>query len=142
MILFRRCHAQHLRLIRPQERQIDDARYYLNEMVYMVDDSIALSAWAGATCIAAAGLYPLHPQRALAWALLSGQASQHLRPIVRQMNAVIATYPARRIEMTVEGGFEAGHRLARLLRFRCETPCGMPAFYPHGTDGFLYARTK
>lgn len=142
MILFRRCYAQHLRLIRPQESQRADARYYINDMLQMVDDSVALSAWEGATCIAASGLYPLHPQRALAWALLSDKASKHLRPIVRQMKRVIDTYPARRIEMTVEANFVPGHRLATLLGFVCETPHGMPAFFPHGADGFLYARIK
>lgn len=45
-----------------------------------------------------------------------------------------------RIEATVDGAFEDGHRWMRLLGFTLETPDGMKGYLPNGGTSYLYAR--
>lgn len=142
MILFRRCRIEHIRLIRPQKDQEGEARYNVPLITDMVDDSVAMSCWENERCIAAAGVYPVWPGRAVAWALLSDDARAHMRAIVRHMVLVLHSFPAARIEMTVAAGFMQSHKLAQLMGFTCETPNGMTYFFPDGKAGYLYALVK
>lgn len=142
MILFRRCRIEHLRLIRPQKNQEGEAAYNVPLAEDMVEDSVSMSCWENEKCIAAAGVYPIWPGRACAWALLSEDARKHMVAIVRHMRLVLNTFPALRIEMTVAAGFQQSHKLARLMGFTCETPNGMTYFFPDSKAGYLYALVK
>ena len=47
-----------------------------------------------------------------------------------------------RIEATVDGEFEDGHRWMRMLGFTLETPSGMRGYLPNGGTSYLYARVQ
>jgi hypothetical protein len=78
---------------------------------------------------------------ATAWALVSCDAGQHMRYIVRAMKGCLDHgAPWRRIEATVDVGFEAGDRMLRMLGFERE---GLArAYTPTGGDCWIYARIR
>lgn len=96
----------------------------------------------GARVICCAGMHEVWTGRAVAWALMSKEAGPHLRTIHRAALGFMEQAPWRRIEAMVEGGFEAGHRWAKMLGFTCETPNAMRGYSPTGADFYLYSRTK
>ena len=89
-----------------------------------------------------AGILPQWPGRAIAWALLTREltARHFLRVHHKVLNVLLGAHGrgARRIETTVDAGFDAGHRWARALGF---SPEGlMRSYSPEGRDHVLYAR--
>lgn len=87
-----------------------------------------------------AGLVNMWENRAQAWSLLSKDAGQHFVGIFRAMLSFLNLQDIRRIEATVDAGFEQGHRMMRMLGFKIETPEPMRAYLPDGRDCHLYAR--
>lgn len=92
--------------------------------------------------VACAGILPQWPGRAIAWALLTRELGprQFLRAHHKVAAVLRAAHAAgiRRIETTVDAGFNAGHRWARALGFRPEGL--MRAYSPDGRDHLLYGR--
>lgn len=92
--------------------------------------------------VGCAGLLPQWPSRAIAWALLTGELTA--RHFLRAHHKVVAVLAAaqragtRRIETSVDAGFDAGHRWVRALGFAPEGL--MRAYSPDGRDHVLYAR--
>lgn len=143
MIEFRKCYPEHIECIVVQDVQTGEQSGLLTaDAAAVVQSSVALSAWHGGRCLGAAGLVPVWAGRTLAWALLSKYAPPFMLPITRHIRFVLDTYPAKRIEMVVLNSFPQGHRWARALGFVNETPNGMRAFLPDGSDGAMYARVK
>lgn len=134
---------EHLRFLSPQASQrLDHAA--LMEPAYRdaLTSGMALSAWRGSVCVAAAGCVPVTSKRAIAWALLSGDAGSCMLSIVRKSRSAIDLLPYQRIELTVRDGFEQGHSFARLLGMGLETPKPLRAYGPRGEDEYMYAKVK
>lgn len=102
----------------------------------------AFTALDGEVVLGCGGAAELWPGRACVWSLLSESAGPHMMAITRAVRGFILQLPHRRIEALVDCDFEAGHRWARLLGFKCETPLGMRSFTPDGRDVCLYARVQ
>ncbi|MFC3864620.1 GNAT family N-acetyltransferase [Alcaligenes aquatilis] len=90
--------------------------------------------------IACAGIVEMHPQRGMAWALLSDAALSQFKTIHRVVSRVVESAPWRRLEMTVDSQHAAGIAWAERLGFKCEGL--MAAYTPDGRDCFLYAKVK
>lgn len=88
------------------------------------------------------GVRLARPGRGYAWALLADDSGPHMHRITRAVRQFLDRAPWRRVEMTVEAGFESGLRWARLLGFECETPRPMRGFAPHGADCYLFSRVR
>lgn len=102
----------------------------------------AFTAKDGDNVIACAGVAEVWTGRAMAWALISEQAGRHFLGIHRAVDGFLKQAQYRRIEATVDDGFDQAHRWMRMLGFQCETPDGMPGFLPDGGRSFLYAKVK
>lgn len=119
-----------------------DKEYFMQPgFRYMVEDHFAISAWAGAECVCAAGIVEIYRHRAVAWALMSENAGPYLRKITRKVQSALALHPAKRIEMLVNYEFDAGHRWAKMLGFEVEAP-RMRCSGVYGNDETMYVRIK
>lgn len=101
--------------------------------------------WTGlidARVVGCAGILPQWPGRAIAWALLTREltARHFLRVHHKVLDVLLGAHRrgTRRIETTVDAGFDAGHRWARALGFAPEGL--MRGYSPEGRDHVLYAR--
>lgn len=140
---FRRCLPEHLQYIQVQDTQrFDQSAMLSTEYAEIATSHIALSAWVGNTCVGAAGIVPMFPHRLIAWALLGKTAGPHFPTIVRKIRHVLRDDPSPRIEMTVDVEFKAGHRLARLVGMKLETPEPLRKFGARGEDQMMYARIR
>lgn len=113
----------------------------------MTADLTALSeaglAWTGeheGVILGIAGLLPQWENRALAWTLISDEAGPHFRCIHKAVKRMLDVSEFRRIEATVDVGFDAGQRWMNLLGFEHEGL--MRAYRPDGADMHLYARVR
>jgi hypothetical protein len=142
MITFKPCQPWHIHEIDVQAAQRYEVAFNHGVTGELVRSSFALSAWDGDRCLGAGGYRRVWDGRAVAWIVLAGALGPAMRPVVRQLRAALDMCPARRIEMTVRADFLNGMRLADVLGFRCETPDGMQAFFPDGSDAYLFVRIK
>jgi uncharacterized protein YciI len=129
--------------------QLQDAQAYFGpEMTNpeyvesLVRAGPCFAATDGSRVIGCAGVVEVWDNRAMAWALMSRDAGRQMLTVHRLVAGFLAQAKWRRIEATVDAGFEAGHRWMRLLGFTLETPEPMRAYRPDGGDCFLYARVK
>lgn len=141
MLRFVRYRPEHLPALRLQRAQAEAA-----SLLETPDYAASLAngyAWSGLVDERIAGVGGILPQwrgRAVAWALISERLTAHsfLRAHhkVRTVLADAHRDGWRRIETTVDAGFDAGHRWVRALGF---TPEGlMRAYSPEGRDHVLY----
>ena len=87
-----------------------------------------------------AGLAPQWQGRAIAWVMLSRNARRQFVTIHRAVRDFLINSGVRRIEATVDIGFEQGHRWMKMLGFEPEGY--MKGFRPDGGDQILYARVR
>lgn len=81
--------------------------------------------------MACAGILPMWPGRAMAWASLSFQAGPHLKAITRRTRIELECVPFNRIEMYIRPGFHQAVRWATVhLGFKYEA-----TMERGGTDG-------
>jgi RimJ/RimL family protein N-acetyltransferase len=123
------------------------AQEYLGRIVDVRADFTELSnqglAWTvehDGDVIAFAGIEPQWQNRAIAFALLSETAGAHFPAIHKAVLRFLEWAPYRRIEATVDVGFEQGHRWIKMLGFEIEGY--MRAYRPDGADMLLYARVR
>lgn len=126
---------------------LQSAQQYMHAFIDMSADLSELStagfAWVAeheGEVLAIAGLVPQWENRALAWALLSGNCGEHFWGIHSAVHRFLDQSPYRRIEAHVDAGFKQGHRWITMLGFEIEGY--MKAFRPDGSDMLLYARVK
>ena len=142
-IEYRRCVAEHLRFIEVQDAQKEEhAAMIATEYAEIACQDIALSAWLGNRCLGAAGVVPLFPHRFIAWSLVSRHIGGAMVDVTRKIRRVLADHPAKRIEMTVDVDFDAGHRWAILVGMKLETPEPLRAYGARGEDEMMYARIR
>lgn len=143
MIEFTPFHASHLRYLTPQPTQRHDHAILLSsDYAQEMENHFALSAWDGVKCVGAAGCIPIYSHRAVAWAVLASEASMHMLAITRKVRSAIKMLPYRRIEIAVQVDFDAGHRFAKLIGMKLETPEPLKAHGATGKDEMLYAVVK
>lgn len=124
------------------------AQQYLHRIVDVRADFTELAnqglAWTAESddgqILAIAGVEPQWENRAIAFALISGAAGPYFRAIHSAVAAFLDHTPYRRIEATVDVGFEQGHRWIKMLGFEIEGY--MKAYRPDGADMLLYARVR
>lgn len=92
-------------------------------------------------CIISAGIIDMGFSRGQGWALVSKQAAPHLARITKEIRKRIDTFNFNRIEIVVNRDFKEGHRWAKMLGFKCETPEGMEEFMPN-INCYLYRRIR
>lgn len=102
----------------------------------------SLTAWHQSRCLGCAGLIPIRPHRAVAWALLSGAAQPFMLPIVRKIKRVIAVTDYKRVELTVVEGHTEGVRFAKLIGAVQETPKPMRFYGSTGASEYMFAVLK
>lgn len=119
-------------------QQLADAEYGRS----LVESGPCFTALDGNTVLACAGVHEIWDNRAMAWALISQSAGRHMVSIHRAVRGFLMQAKYRRIEATVDAGFEEGRRWAQMLGFVCETPQPMRAYTPAGGDCYLYAKVK
>ena len=141
---YRSCTIEHIKLIDAVEYQKDDKEIFLRSGGAVLDlSSFAVSVWDGSRCIGAGGILPVHTgTRAIAWSLFGKGSGKHLAALKRAASRHLRWEPTRRIEFYISEHFRAGHRWAKMLGFKCETPDGMEAHGPSGEKQYLYARIK
>lgn len=100
----------------------------------------AFSMLQGKEVIACSGIMHMWENRAQVWALISGNSCWSFVRMYRAMSRYLAMQDVRRIEATVDDGFEEGHRMLKMLGFEYEGR--MRAYLPTGADSHLYARVK
>ena len=123
------------------------AQQYLHKIVDVRADFTELAqrglAWTAEhenRILAIAGVEPQWENRAIAFALIAESAGEHFRAIHSAVADFLFRAPFRRIEATVDVGFEQGHRWIKMLGFELEGY--MKAYRPDGADMFLYARVR
>jgi RimJ/RimL family protein N-acetyltransferase len=100
-------------------------------------------AWVGeedGKILAIAGIAPQWENRAVAWALVSTLAGHRFLAIHRAVESFLDNCRFRRVEATVDIGFQPGHRWMKMLGFKPEGY--MEAYRPDGADQILYARVR
>ena len=86
------------------------------------------------------GLLHLWENRSVAWSLVAQEAGRGFTRVFRHMRQKLDACGVRRVECTVDPGFDQGHRLARMLGFEYEGL--MRAYLPDGRDACLYGRVR
>lgn len=130
-----------------EKLNIQSAQAYMHDLGALDADFTELSnaglAWTAEVdgeVLGIAGLYPQWDNRAIAWALVGAQAGKHFVSITRAVKRMLDVSGYRRIEATVDVGFEQGVRWITMLGFEFEGR--LRAYRPDGADMLLYARIR
>jgi len=136
---------EHVRTLELQEAQ----RYFVGDISgeaygrMLAQSPYAFTALDGDRVIACSGCVEIWDNRAMAWALISKDAGRNMVGVHKAVAGFLAGAKWRRIEATVDVGFEAGMRWLTMLGFECETPDRpMRAYRPDGGDCYLFSRIK
>ena len=138
VVKFRPDHMARLRLQPSQE----GFSQYLTDLEYgkALDNDWSFTAMDGDLIIGCAGVVEVWEGRAVAWSLLSADSGRHFFGIHRAVDGFLKAAPWRRIEATVDVGFDAGGRWIRMLGFEHEGR--LRGYTPDGRDQELFARVK
>jgi len=98
------------------------------------------SALEGDEILACSGIVKQWDNRAIAWALISGNAGNQFVRIHKAVKRFLDSTEFNRVEAYVDANFDAGHRWIQMLGFSREGY--MREFMPDGHDAVLYARLK
>lgn len=103
---------------------------------------LSWSGFAGDVLVGCAGIVPIWPGRAQAWAVLADVPRRCWPAVTAHVHLICAEAHRlgwARLETTVIDGFAAGQRWAEKCGFDAEGL--MRGYGPDGTDHWLYART-
>lgn len=90
--------------------------------------------------IACSGIIQAGVNRWEAWTLMSPETKDYMIPITKGIKNFLDEVKPPRIQTHVRADFEAGHRWAKMLGFKNETPDGMKNWGDDGYDYCLYSR--
>jgi hypothetical protein len=142
LVEFNRLHVENLILQEKQQHFTDILKdeYYINALL---DSPVkwSLIDEEKLTCVCAAGIIDMGWGRGFSWSLMGEESPKNMVLITKLVSRKIEESNFRRVEMTVEDGFEEAHRWAKILGFKCETPNGMDS-YLLDKKHFLYSRSK
>ena len=102
------------------------------------DGGPCFTAFAGMRVVACAGIVPYWEGRVQAWSILSADVGAYAMGIHRAVRRFLDTYPARRIECSIDPRSETAVRWATRLGFEYEGT--MRGYTPSGDTMDLYAR--
>lgn len=135
---------EHVRVL-----ELQQAQQYFSGMLsgedygrLLASSGRAFTAIDGDRVIGCSGCVEIWDNRAMAWALISRDAGRHMVGIHKAVSGFLAGAKWRRIEASVDVGFEAGIRWMAMLGFTLETPEPMRAYRPDGGDSYLFSRVK
>jgi RimJ/RimL family protein N-acetyltransferase len=101
----------------------------------------AFSIFIQGKVVACAGVIQQWPGRGIAWAIVDELCKREFLALHNVVKRFLDVCPIRRIEATVDVGFEQGHRWVKLLGFQLEAPM-MKHYGPDGSHAALYARVR
>lgn len=137
-------HPDHVRALELQDAQ----QYFAGTLSgdeyarALAKSGAAFTALDGDRVIACSGCVEIWDNRAMAWALISKDAGRHMLGIHKAVAGFLSGAKWRRIEATVDAGFESGMRWMGMLGFVRETQNPMKAYRPDGGNCYLFARVK
>lgn len=88
-----------------------------------------------------AGVIEYWPGRGEAWTFIDGDCKKEFYAIHKIVKRFLEVCPVKRVEATVDVGFEQGHRWVKNLGFKLEAPV-MKSYMPGGGDSSLYAKVR
>lgn len=130
----------HVDLLRAQGVQLAQLREisHVPATYDRVPPGPAVTAFLGGRIILCGGIAVKAPARGECWALLSEHASHHMVWLHYAVKRFISMQPWKRLEATVEDGFEQGCRWVQLLGFEFEGK--MRCYGPNGETHVRYAK--
>ena len=132
---------EHMEKMVIQQKQ-QGLEYLLTDDVYaVIENGESYTALDGDEILACAGVIPLAPGRAGAWAYISQNVGSRMKFVTRAVKRFLDIAQYRRIEMDVDCDFPQAHRWAKLLGFEMECE-RRKSFTPDGRDCALYARVR
>ena len=132
---------EHLLRLALQESQQYLAKLITPDYAEALAGLDAYTALDGDEILGCAGVVPMWENRAVLWAYLSPDIGPRFSRIHRAARRFVEGLPYRRLELTVDEGFEQGHRWARLFGFTLECE-RMRAYRPDGGDSSMYVRIR
>lgn len=134
---------EHVHLIDVQDEQSLAKQHFTNtEYLTALSRADSWTVRINGKVVACAGIITIWPGRHQCWALISATIGP--AGMVRLTKAVLRMLRLKegRTEMMVASEFEEGHRWARVLGFKLETPEPMRQWFPEGGDASLYSRIQ
>lgn len=133
--------AEHLESLGLQESQAYLSSWVTPAMAETLESHPSFTGIAEGKIIGCAGIIPIWQGRAMAWAYIGEDAGKHFVKVHREVKKFLDNCYIKRIEATVDAGFDAGHRWMGMLGFELEAPL-MKAYRPDGGNCALYARIR
>lgn len=130
----------HLEGLILNKAQKDLMEHLTPEYAELLASGYAYACIANGEVCAIAGLLQVAHNRLQAWALMPENSNKHMLPITRQIMEFFKGLKGVRVETPVLREFKEGHRWARMLGFKNETPDGMAGYGLGGETYDLYAR--
>ncbi len=137
-LVIRKCYPEHVMLIDIQDAQRAELANVALTRGAIAGHGVSWSAWYEHRCIWACGLLEKWPEVGMAWALFGKGCYKHIVPITDCARKMITDAPFKRVEVTVDPDFKAGHRWAKALGLTLEAE-RLRCYGPGGTDQALYA---
>lgn len=134
---------EHVRLIDVQAEQSLELSYFDNsEYLNALAQADSWTGWIDGRVVGCAGTITLWPGRHQSWALISATIGpsgmvQFTRAVSRALKL-----KQGRVELVVSAEFKQGHRWAKMLGFKLETPEPMAQWFPEGGAASLYSRIQ
>lgn len=129
----------HLDNLDMQESQLYIAKWLTPEMKACLENSLSFAGMDGERVLGCAGIIEMWEGRGAVWSMLSGSIGRQFVAVHRAVSGFLDASHYRRLEATVDVGFEEGVRWIEMLGFRLETPC-MKGYLPNGGDAAMYVR--
>ena len=131
--------AEHLTAIKLQHAQMYLSELVTQEQAVSLETQDSYTATLDGHPVGAGGIIPQWAGRSIAWAFIAEVGPKNFLYIHRAVKRFIDSCYVKRLEITVDCEFEAGHRWAGMLGFTKELD-RMVAYRPDGGDCALYAR--
>lgn len=137
-----RYRAEHLDRLDLQEGQKYLAVYLPAALRKALEGEFSFTLLDGDEVLCCAGLMQEWDNRAILWSYLAENIGpRRFRVLHSHAKRLLEVAPFKRIEATVDVGFENGHRWMEALGFRMEAHT-MRAYRPDGGDSSLYALVR
>lgn len=133
----------HLKEIDVQtEQTLAKEHFDKTEYLAMLARSESWTGYIDGKVVVCAGIVDVWPGRCQVWSVISATIGAHgMLQLSRAVERALRLKTGR-IEAVVASEFEAGHRWAKMLGFKLETPEPMRQWFPEGGDASLYSRIQ
>lgn len=138
MIEFRKCYPDHLLSIDVIKWQTIERANVVMTGGAVANHGVAMSGWVRGRCLWAGGVIQKWPGVGFGWALFGRGSYDHIEFITECARGMIRDPSYKRVEITVEPDYKAGHRWARALGMTLEAE-RLRCYGPGGRDMALYS---